>query len=86
MKNPCIVKKEVRATTRGADINSPDCKYDGHVRLEEGEIFVDIFKSNIKNPDRAHRESQSFPRTKSGATDATDYIREGYGFRTKIIV
>jgi hypothetical protein len=78
-------------TTRGTDLVSTDRKHDAHVRIElfSGEkkrsIYVDVFDSKVKNAIKAHIESKSFPLSRTGAREATDFLA-GYCFDMTVSV
>jgi hypothetical protein len=79
-----LSKGFVRPSTQGVDLFSKDRDYDGHMRLENGKIMIDIFESNEKNPSRAYVESQSFPNDQSGRKEAQDFLKF-YGFDYTIV-
>lgn len=75
-------KRTVHLTLRGHDVTGP--KADGHVRLEDGEIFVDVFDSAIPPPEDGHLETETFPNTKEGRVEATEFLR-GYGINFRVV-
>jgi len=74
----------VKLSTKGQDVKSSDGKHDGHVRLEDGEIAVDIFDTTVDDPDEAHVTSDSFSNSTIGRNQAKDFLRE-YGIRVKFV-
>lgn len=81
--------QRVTPSARGRDLESTDKKHDAHIRLEkmEGEkrpsIYIDVFDSSIKDSTKAHVESEFFPLTRRGASNASDFLL-GYGFEVKV--
>lgn len=73
----------VKPTTKGTDLTSTNGEFDAHVRLEtiKGEryVTVDIFRSKVKNANKAHLESEAFRDSVAGRSDATAFLKD-FGF------
>jgi hypothetical protein len=79
-----MATRTVVPTARGQDLEAKAAHRDAHIRLEEGEIHVDVFNSEIEDSSKAHIEPEAFPKTIEGAQDATDFL-DGHGFRVKVL-
>lgn len=76
-----MADKRVVVSVKGEDVSGR--RRDAHVRLEAGEVYVDVFDSKKKKAADAHLESESFPNTVAGRAEATEFLR-GYGIRVQI--
>jgi hypothetical protein len=69
------------------DLDSREHQYDAHVRLEgtvnERVIAVDVFRSEFKDANKAHVDSDAFPVTLPGARGATLFL-SNYGFEVRV--
>jgi hypothetical protein len=77
-------------TRAGKDLQSKDGKIDGHIRIESykgvgTKIYVDLFVSAVRDPDKAHITSESFPWTDGGAKEATKFLQEN-GFQVAVAI
>lgn len=79
--------REVRPTTKGADLSNKDSSLDAHIRTEKQAgkcvITVDLFDSTEEDPDAAHVESEAFGASKKGAKDAEAFLRDN-GFSVTV--
>lgn len=79
--------KGSKVSTRGRDFKGPET--DIHVRKErfdgENVIVVDVFDNRIKDAEKAHITSESFPFTKNGARGATKFIQDE-GIRARLVL
>ena len=80
---PSIVRGRLWPDEEGQDIQSPDKRWDAHVRLEDGEICIDVFDSRIEDSSRAHVYSMNFDDDEDGAEDGTLQL-EQYGFEVSV--
>jgi hypothetical protein len=74
---------DLKVTAEGVDCAGTT--HDAHVRIENGALVVDVFRSAVKDANRAHVESQSFPLTPSGSCDADDFLQD-YGILVRLWV
>ena len=77
-------------TRSGRDLDSNDGTRDAHIRIERykevsTDIYVDIFDSTVKDPNKAHKVSETFPWTDEGADQATRFLQK-QGFRTAVMI
>lgn len=83
--------KTVTLTPEGTDVESENKDYDAHVRIETlpgngtRVIMVDVFNSNVEDPNKAHIGSTHFPFSQEGAQLATDFLK-GAGFDVKLLL
>lgn len=63
----------VKITSQGQDFKGKDTTV--HVRREGDRITADVFDNSIKDNDKAHITSESFPYTESGAKQATEFVK-----------
>ena len=62
----------VKITSQGQDFKGSETTV--HVRREGDRITADVFDNKIKNADAAHITSESFPYTKAGAKQVTEFV------------
>jgi len=73
----------IRPNEQGTDIFTDDRSLNAHVRLEEGDIVVDVFDNTIEDATAAVVDGETFDRTAEGTKEATNFLRE-HGFRQTI--
>lgn len=81
---PGPTARRVRPTRAGVDLDNVTKTRDANVRLEEGEIAVDVFDSRVQDAARAHIESEAFPTDEAGAAAATEFLRS-FAFDVRVL-
>ena len=71
-------------------MDNRDKTKDGHIRIEVYKqigtnIYVDLFDSAIRDPNKAHFTSESYPWTNEGADEATRFLQK-HGFRIVVMI
>lgn len=63
----------VKITSQGKDFKGDETTV--HVRREGNRITADVFDNSIKDNDKAHITSESFPYTDVGAKQVTEFLK-----------
>lgn len=70
------LKRKIVPNTEGTDLDSPSYGVDGHVRIEDDKIEVDVFDRNIKDADEAWIATEEFDNTPEGLKEANQFLKE----------
>jgi hypothetical protein len=70
------ITRMIDLTSDGTDLDSPSYGVDGHVRIEDDKIEVDVFDRNIKDADEAWIATEEFDNTPEGLKEANRFLKE----------
>ena len=84
MSNVKPIKQRLVPNTLGTDVDGPEYGVDGHIRVEEDKIKVDIFDRNIKDPDEAWIATEEFDNSPGGIREANQFL-DDEGFNTELV-